>query len=57
MVRQEHTDVFGPDLETVPANLLEKPYLVNQLPVTIAVIKETLRLYPPAGALRLGEPG
>jgi hypothetical protein len=57
MIRQEHTNVFGPDLNAVATTLLEKPHLVNQLPITIAAIKETLRLYPPAGALRLGEPG
>ena len=37
--------------------LKEEPYLLNQLPYTVAVIKETLRLFPVGSSLRGGEPG
>ncbi|TVY23575.1 Cytochrome P450 monooxygenase [Lachnellula hyalina] len=35
----------------------ENPNLLNQLPYTLAVIKEALRLYPPASSTRSGELG
>ncbi|KAK7183007.1 hypothetical protein DPSP01_006044 [Paraphaeosphaeria sporulosa] len=56
-LRDEHTKVFGPDVSTAPSALRANPRLINQLPFTTAVIKETLRLFPPAGGFRGGEPG
>lgn len=55
-VRAEHDAVFGPDLSTVPAAIVQTPHLLNQIPYTHAVIKEVLRLFPPASSLREGRP-
>ncbi len=56
-LRVEHDEVFGTDLSTIANTLIQKPHLLNQLPYTQAVIKEVLRLFPPAATLREGAPG
>ena len=56
-VRKEHNAVFGPPLERRRAKLEQEPFLINQLPFTLAVIKEALRLFPPLSSPRAGEPG
>ncbi|KAE8414445.1 putative N-alkane-inducible cytochrome P450 [Aspergillus pseudocaelatus] len=56
-VRKEHDAVFGSDISAAPGMLQQHPELINQLPYTLAVIKETLRLFPAASALREGQPG
>ena len=56
-IRAEHDEVFGTSLDRAPAIISENPHMLNQLPFTIAVIKETLRLFPIASSTRLGEPG
>jgi cytochrome P450 len=56
-IRSEHDSVFGTDLSTVPTQLNSHPHLINALPYTLAVIKESLRLFPPASAFRGGLPG
>jgi cytochrome P450 len=50
----EHNEVFGTDREGTYQTLLQKSQLLNQLPYTLAVIKEALRLFPPASGFRAG---
>ncbi len=56
-VRQEYDDVFGMNVEHTAAAIKEDPYLLNKLPYTVAIIKEVLRLFPPASSIRMGLPG
>ncbi|KAJ0124859.1 hypothetical protein J7T55_006202 [Diaporthe amygdali] len=53
-IRAEHDDVFGKETDAVRAKISSNPQLLNQLPFTAAVIKETLRLFPPVGTVRQG---
>ncbi len=55
-VRDEHTQVFGSSLAEKIQKLREEPYLLNQLPYSLAVLKETMRLFPVASSIRSGEP-
>jgi cytochrome P450 len=54
-VREEHEAVFGTNVSELPTLLKSKPHLLNQLPYTLAVVKEALRLYPTVSALRKGQ--
>lgn len=56
-VRTEHDEIFGSDLTQAPIRIKEDPHILNQLPFSLAVIKETLRLFPVASLTREGEPG
>lgn len=55
-LRTEHKDVIGPEPSQIATRISENPNLLNQLPYTTAVIKESTRLYPAASATRSGEP-
>lgn len=56
-IREEHDTVLGVDIEQTSATILGEPHLLNQLPYTLAVIKEALRLYPADSSSRRGETG
>lgn len=55
-IRAEHDEVFGTMLDRAPVMISEDPHILNRLPFTLAVAKETLRLFPIASSTRLGEP-
>lgn len=56
-LRAEHDEVLGPDPGAASAKLAENPHVVNTLHYTLAVIKEVMRLFAPAGTTRTGKPG
>ncbi|KAL2132796.1 hypothetical protein VTI74DRAFT_3365 [Chaetomium olivicolor] len=56
-IREEHSQIFGLSLSQAYSLITQNPQLLNQLPYTTAVIKEVLRLFPPAASLREGRPG
>ena len=53
----EHDNVFGPDPTKTASLVLANPHLLSNLPYTVGVIKEVLRLFPPASSVRGGEKG
>lgn len=56
-LRAEHDAIFGPDISKTAAHLKGQPVLLNQCRYTVAVIKETLRIYPPSMSMRQSVPG
>ncbi|KAI4137964.1 MAG: hypothetical protein LQ341_004885, partial [Variospora aurantia] len=56
-IRSEHDKVLGKDCSKASAGLEGNPKLLHELSYTTAVIKEVLRLYPPAASSRQGKPG
>lgn len=53
----EHDEVFGPDPSRAQEIIHQDPQRLNALPYTLAVIKEVLRIFPPAATMRKGCPG
>lgn len=53
-LRAEHNAVLGPDPQKAAEILTNSLHLIHSLPYTLAVIKETLRLYPIALTVRQG---
>ena len=56
-LRAEHDKVFGTELSAAASAVSNNPHLLNQIPYTNAVIKEALRLFPPAASIRQGADG
>lgn len=56
-IRAEHNAVLGTDPRAARAAIAANPGLLNQLPYTAAVVKETLRLWAPASSIKIGPPG
>lgn len=55
-LRQEFDNIFGVGVGAAD-QLRSDPYLINQCEYTLAVIKEALRLWSPASAVRQGQKG
>ncbi|KAH8816397.1 cytochrome P450 monooxygenase-like protein [Xylogone sp. PMI_703] len=53
-LRRELNEVF--EGREAGEMIKENPNLINKLPYTLAVIKETLRVFPPASTVRQGHP-
>lgn len=55
-LREEHDRVLGPNPTDAASLLSSNPQFARSLPYTQAVIKESLRLFPPAASTRAGKP-
>lgn len=56
-MRIEHTGVFGETLQATVETLLSSPELLQNLPYTDAIIRESLRMFPVGFGVRAGTPG
>lgn len=53
-MRKECDDIFGPDTTKTGDMIKEDPRLLNKMEYGLAVIREVLRLHPPASTVRIG---
>ena len=56
-IQQELDAVFSPDRSQIPHLISDNPHLLNSIPFTTAVIKESLRLFATVSSTRDGERG
>ncbi|KAI6776894.1 hypothetical protein HG530_000839 [Fusarium avenaceum] len=56
-LREEHDTVLGPDAWGAADVLRRDPQLLNQLPYTLAVLRESMRYHTNVGSMRRGEQG
>jgi cytochrome P450 len=56
-LRGEHDSILGRELDAAGKLISDHPHLLNQLTYTFAVIKEAMRLFPPASSIREGVDG
>lgn len=56
-VRAEHDEVFGSDPALSAQKIRDDPTLLNRLPYTSAVMKESMRVQAVTGSVRAGEAG
>lgn len=54
---REYNEVLGEDAAQTASKIKEDPHVINRMPYSLAVIKETLRLWPPGNSVRKGVPG
>ncbi|EPS35948.1 hypothetical protein H072_10593 [Dactylellina haptotyla CBS 200.50] len=55
--RKELNDIFGTDHADAARMLTENPLLMNKMEYCTAIIREILRMYPPASSVRAGAKG
>ncbi|QDS68721.1 hypothetical protein FKW77_004031 [Venturia effusa] len=51
---EELDALFGPSLELTAQKIQEDPYVLNKMPYCSGIMKESLRLFPPANTVRVG---
>lgn len=54
-IREEHDNLLGRDIDRTSSVISRSPHILNQLPYTLAVIKESLRLFPADSGPRRGD--
>ncbi|KAJ6258575.1 hypothetical protein Dda_6621 [Drechslerella dactyloides] len=55
--RKELDDIFGPNLDNAARMIEKEPSLINKMEYCTAIIREILRMYPPASSVRGGQKG
>jgi cytochrome P450 len=53
-LRKECEDIFGKDMSKTGDMIKADPYLLNKMKYGDAVVRETLRIFPPANTVRIG---